>query len=203
LNDDWTPAHLTGGATNLYKEMDLALKGEEWRQPGLVALAAKLATSAGEHKPIKVEVPASYEPKAGANPWADVGGAACTGSQALPEPVEAADAAAAHENRMSLGAAAAVVAPPPKPAPPPRRPQEVELGSMPPQAQPAAVARAASGNVLGRARSDSLVDEDDVVFAAMPGPAPAGGMDRPITDIISHRLSGWFGAPKASQRLEA
>jgi hypothetical protein len=46
--------------------MDLALKGEEWRQPGLVMLAAslaKLAMSAGEHKPIKVQVPASYQPK--------------------------------------------------------------------------------------------------------------------------------------------
>jgi hypothetical protein len=67
FNDDWTPAHLTGGPTNLYKQVDLALKGEESRQPGLVALAAKLATSAGEHKPIQVQVPSSYEPKTGAN----------------------------------------------------------------------------------------------------------------------------------------
>jgi hypothetical protein len=43
FNDDWTPAHLTGGPMNLYKEMDLSLKDEEWRQPGLVSLAAKLA----------------------------------------------------------------------------------------------------------------------------------------------------------------
>jgi len=35
FKDDWTPAHLTGGPTNLYKAMDIALKGEEWRQPGL------------------------------------------------------------------------------------------------------------------------------------------------------------------------
>jgi len=82
FNDDWTPAHLTGGPTNLYKEVDAALKGLEWRQPGLVALAAKLATSAGEHKPIAVVVPLSYEPKTGANPWIELGGS--DGSQAVP-----------------------------------------------------------------------------------------------------------------------
>jgi hypothetical protein len=71
FNDDWTPAHLTGGAANLYRGSGLALKGEEWRQPGLVALASKLAKSAREHRPIKVRVPASYEPKTGASPWAD------------------------------------------------------------------------------------------------------------------------------------
>jgi len=71
FNEDWTPAHLTNGATCLYKDLDISLKPEEWRQPGLVALAAKLATSAGEHKPIKVRVPTSYEPPTGANPWGD------------------------------------------------------------------------------------------------------------------------------------
>jgi hypothetical protein len=30
FNDDWTPAHLTGGPMNLYKEIALALKGLEW-----------------------------------------------------------------------------------------------------------------------------------------------------------------------------
>jgi hypothetical protein len=50
------------------------------------------ATSAGEHMPIDFEVPKSYEPKTGANPW--IVGAACTAlqavrSQALPEPVGA------------------------------------------------------------------------------------------------------------------
>jgi len=35
-----------------YKEIALALKGVEWRQPGFVAFASKLAASAGEHKPI-------------------------------------------------------------------------------------------------------------------------------------------------------
>ena len=38
FGDDWTPAHLTGGPTNLYKEIALALKGAEWRQPGLCLL---------------------------------------------------------------------------------------------------------------------------------------------------------------------
>jgi len=70
FDDGWTPAHLTGGLTNLYKDLNLGFKGEEWRQPGLVALAAKLASSAGEHVPIRVRVPATYVPKAGPNPWA-------------------------------------------------------------------------------------------------------------------------------------
>jgi len=69
FNDDWTPAHLTGGPTNLYKEIAFALKGVEWRQPGLVAVASKIEASAGEHKPIAFDVPNSYEPKTGANPW--------------------------------------------------------------------------------------------------------------------------------------
>ena len=35
--------HLQAGATNLYKEIALALKGAEWRVPGLVALASRIA----------------------------------------------------------------------------------------------------------------------------------------------------------------
>ena len=31
FDDDWTPAHLTGGPTNLFKEIALALKGGAWR----------------------------------------------------------------------------------------------------------------------------------------------------------------------------
>ena len=64
FGDDWTPPHLTSGPTNLYKEIALALKGAEWRQPGLVALASKLAVSAEQHKPIAVQAPDTYEPKA-------------------------------------------------------------------------------------------------------------------------------------------
>jgi len=71
FNDDWTPAHLTGGSTNLYKEIALALKSVEWRQPGFVAFASKLAASSREHKPIDVKVPSSYEPKTGPNLWQD------------------------------------------------------------------------------------------------------------------------------------
>ena len=71
FGDDWTPAHLTGGPTNLYKEIAFALKGVEWRQPGLVAVASKIAASAAEHKPIDVVVPDSYEPKQGPNKWKD------------------------------------------------------------------------------------------------------------------------------------
>jgi len=74
FGDDWTPAHLTGGKMNLYKEIALALKGVKWRQPGFVAFAAKLAMSARPHKPIDADVPASYEPKTGPNPWTSPGG---------------------------------------------------------------------------------------------------------------------------------
>ena len=45
FRSDWTPDHLQSGATNLYKEIALALKGAEWRTPGLVALASKIAAS--------------------------------------------------------------------------------------------------------------------------------------------------------------
>jgi len=69
FGDDWTPAHLTGGPTNLYKEIAFALKGVEWRQPGLVAVASKLVGSAAPHKPIEVAVPDSYVPKRGPNKW--------------------------------------------------------------------------------------------------------------------------------------
>ena len=69
FGDDWTPAHLTGGKTNLYKEIALALKAAEWRQPGLVALASKLISSAGAHRPVDFKVPSSYEPLVGPNPW--------------------------------------------------------------------------------------------------------------------------------------
>jgi len=69
FGDDWTPAHLTSGKTNLYKEIAFALKGVEWRQPGLVAVASKLAGSAKEHAPIDVQVPSSYVPKKGPNRW--------------------------------------------------------------------------------------------------------------------------------------
>ena len=69
FGDEWTPGHLTGGPTNLYKEIAFALKSMEWRLPGLVAVASKLAGSASSHEPIDMHVPASYEPKTGPNPW--------------------------------------------------------------------------------------------------------------------------------------
>jgi hypothetical protein len=134
---------------------------------------------------------------------------ACTGSQAvrsqeLPERVDAADAA---EARVTDGAAAALRAPPPSAAPPPRPLREVELGSMPvpPQVEAAVAEPVARGTMMGRARGDSLVDERDVVFAAMSGPAaaPAEATNLPITEFIPHRLSGLFSGPEASQRLEA
>ena len=69
FDDGWTPRHLADGPMNLYKEIALALKGDEWRQPGLVAVAAKIAGSAGTHKPNDATVPDSYEPATGPNKW--------------------------------------------------------------------------------------------------------------------------------------
>ena len=44
FDDDWTPKHLMKGlGFNIYKEIALALKGVEWRKPGLVAFAGKLS----------------------------------------------------------------------------------------------------------------------------------------------------------------
>jgi len=248
FNDEWTPAHLTGGPTNLYKEINLALKGEEWRQPGLVALAATLATSAREHKPIDTKVPASYKPKTGANPWpeaddvasgsrarvrgrargnslveddsacwlvmsesslaahkagdtraggenlfADAGGAV-SGPRAVPQPVDAANASAAHENRMSEGAAAAMVAPPVRPAPPPRPADSSELVSLPPPTSGLVAAAPTNATQL-----NSTSGEQPVAVA----PPPADSANVPFTDYLSHRLKGMFSAPEASQSLEA
>ena len=57
--DDWTPSHLTGGETNLYREIALALTSDAWRKPGLVAFASNLAKGGEERIP--VEVPVSDE----------------------------------------------------------------------------------------------------------------------------------------------
>jgi len=72
FQDDWTPPHLVRSPTNLYKEIANALKGAEWRQPGMVALAGKIAKGQVERKPISFTVPDSYEPKEEQNPWEDV-----------------------------------------------------------------------------------------------------------------------------------
>jgi len=69
FDDEYTPAHLTGGPTNVYREIAISLKGGEWRLPGLVAVAQKLAGSVVPHKPIDVRVPSVYKPKTGTNPW--------------------------------------------------------------------------------------------------------------------------------------
>jgi len=196
FHDDWTPAHLTGGRTNLYREVDVALKGEEWRQPGLVALADKLSTSAREHRPIDSRVPVSYKPKTGANPWAPVpvpvGDAACAELRAAHEPVNGAHA----ELRMSLGAAASVLAPPLKPAPPPKQADAVELVPMPPAMPVPPPAELAP------------------MPPAMPVPPPskraaalpplAATARNPVTAILPH-LRGMLFAPAAasSARLDA
>jgi hypothetical protein len=179
FDDEWTPEHLRAGETNMYKEIAVALKGAEWRQPGLVALAKKLATSTGPREPIKVEVPASYEPKAGVNLWAARGGgegvpqpaaptepdavaegaaaqpaadgAACTGLQAVQsQALPEPGASQVSEARETEGAAAAFRAPPPRATPPHRPTDEVELGS---------------GSMLGQARGESMCEERSVVFA--------------------------------------
>ena len=56
--------HLTCGKGNLYKEIALSLKGVEWRQPGLVALASTLARGGAPRKPIELNVPSTYVPSA-------------------------------------------------------------------------------------------------------------------------------------------
>jgi len=123
------PAHLTGGAPKLYRQMDLTIRAEEWRQPGLGALATRLATSARQHKPIKVQVPTSYEPKT--TPAAhesndpssgSLEGRACAGS--LPEETS---------------------------------PSCLEMGSS--SVAPGASQPEARATVKGRARADSLAEE--------------------------------------------
>ena len=79
FRSDWTPDHLQGGATNLYKEIALALKGAEWRDPGLVAFASKIAAS-GAAKPTERRSPS--------NPTLE--SVKDKPTQALPPPVQAA-----------------------------------------------------------------------------------------------------------------
>jgi hypothetical protein len=62
FRSDWTPDHLQSGPTNLYKEIALALKGAEWRKPGLVALASKIGAGASS-----TAAGGSSDEKAGAN----------------------------------------------------------------------------------------------------------------------------------------
>ena len=107
FGDDWTPAHLTGGPMNLYKEIALALKGVEWRKPGLVAFASKLVASTGPHTPIDVKVPASYEPATGPNPWVATEKAL---HQAHPPPAAQAQGAATAGEGVVQGAVSASLA---------------------------------------------------------------------------------------------
>jgi len=102
FNDNWTPVHLTRRPTNLYREAALTLKGADWRKPGLVAVAAKLAARLGEREPIEFEVPEAYNPMAGPNPWK---------AEQRPSASPVHDAAHVPEARASLGAA--VGCPPP------------------------------------------------------------------------------------------
>jgi len=116
FDDDRTPAHLTRRPSNLYNEPAVTLKGVEWRKPGLVSLADRLAASVGEHDPIEFEVPEAYQPTTEPNPWKDEHGYG---------------AAQVARARMSRGASELMLAPPPPPAAPPSRPDGVELTSMP------------------------------------------------------------------------
>ena len=55
---DTTPAHLSGrdGTANLYREIAVALLGDEWRRPGLTALATKLMAPIGQRQPQACEL---------------------------------------------------------------------------------------------------------------------------------------------------
>jgi len=116
FDDGWTPAHLTRWPSNLYNESALTLKGVEWRKPGLVSVAAKMAASAAEHEPIEFQVPEAYQPKVGPNRWKDEQGC---------------DTALVSHARMPLGAADAMLPSPPQAAALPSVTDGVELTSMP------------------------------------------------------------------------
>jgi len=198
FSDDWTPPHLTGGRANLYKEMDLSLKGEEWRQPGLVALAAELATAAREHRPIKLRVPVSYKPKTGANRWA-TDNASFAESGRLPIATSKRLASLRAESlrdeghgRCSIDAAAMMMAPPPKPAPlPPGSDGTRPNGTPPNGTRP-------SGTRPSAKELDSVA----------PQPTPEASFtsntkDQPLTDMISHRFRELFAPAVPSGDLDA
>jgi hypothetical protein len=69
FNEGQTPVHLLSKQTNLYKDIAVSLKDLEWRLPGLVAMTFKLSASVDEHTPVPLEIPESYEPATGPNPW--------------------------------------------------------------------------------------------------------------------------------------
>jgi hypothetical protein len=176
-------------------------------------LAAKLATSAGEHTPIDFVVPTSYEPKTGANSWAEVGIASradsqAVRSQALPPPV---DATCASEARASLvgRARADSLAEDPSACWLSMRPSSSE--SEGPHGE-ASLGAAAAMRATPPRPAPPPRPGDEVELASMPMPsmptsglaaAPAAAMDDPVADFISHRLLGLFSAPEASKRLEA
>jgi hypothetical protein len=161
---------------NLYKEMCLGLKGEEWRKPGLVALAAELARSAGEHKPIDVQVPASYVPKTGANPWAcacdDAGDGAGDDARTVPQESSRRPFTRSlprrwrtqSRGRVSMGAARQVPPPIAAASSPRAASMEVKLGSTSQQASAdfapdSAVQSPKSRLSLQRRLPDDVLDE--------------------------------------------
>jgi len=214
FNDDWTPAHLTRGPANLYKEMDLALKGEEWRQPGLVALAARLATSAGEHKPIKVTVPKLYEPKTGLNPWA-----------LMPARIESPENPSfggdgkARKSRFKCGmrtwsapalpalpslaacAGSKVVSEPTDGAHAEPR-VLLRAGSSPPKPAPPPGPSAMGGTELTSLPPAMPVPPPSSGQEAMPTP-PADASNTSVTEFLTHRLKDMFSFSEAPDRLAA
>jgi hypothetical protein len=54
-NDDWTPKHLLKGDANVYRQITIALKPNEWRTAGLVTVLDKMHDFNGERKIINVD----------------------------------------------------------------------------------------------------------------------------------------------------
>jgi hypothetical protein len=76
----------------------------------IVAFAAKIAASATEHKPIKVKVPDTYEPKSGPNPWLSPGPTLLTAQpQPLPATEASVEAVSVQPNAKSQSGPASVV----------------------------------------------------------------------------------------------
>jgi len=54
-NDDWTPKHLLKGDANVYRQIAIALKSDEWRKAGLVTVLDKMHGFDGERQVIQVD----------------------------------------------------------------------------------------------------------------------------------------------------
>jgi hypothetical protein len=86
FGDDWTPAHLTGGKGNLYKEIALALKGAEWRSARFCGRCVQARVECGRARGDRPRGARLVPGEGRAKPMASWRDAALEEAQPLPRP---------------------------------------------------------------------------------------------------------------------